>query len=617
MAKCKLCKKKVADNIEYCAECIDKKELISNESYLDDLLNSMQENATRASDIYKRKKGERDSDSPDTVAPLQEELAYSIDSEDVSDFDQYDILKDLDDDIEIRDEDLYGDVLDPLINDDFLNEQTLENEEDQVSDFDIEQNIDNEFLGVDNTEELDYEEDEYFDPFIDDLLEQLDLSDDDIDSVENEISQSKAEEYDLESNSVDDNEIKENDSEYNSLFENNSVDNDQKDMDLAYDEFSDISEFIEEGLGAVDNIEDETVAEGLESAFQADEITPESELLNLLNQFNPDNPIEDDIQAINELLGGIDSNNKQDKAFPEDVGEVFSEALEAVSGLRGIDTVVNDISSEPDSIEASKGKKEKKRKKEKKLGFFASLLEDEDDEVLTPEKKKAKGKKAQVADFDGANDTASNDGKLTEAQKEKKRIKEQKRKAKKEKKKIEIIEIEEVEEGHISRLGTSFVFLFFGVLVMLLLIFTNIFSYTLSIKNATNYFNVNKYTQAYNEVYGIELKDEDIELYDKIMTVMYVNKQLNSYNNHYQMKKYPEALDSLLKGLQRYDKYIELATMLGINTDMDYVRNQIVAELYNVFSLTEEEAITLINSETQAQYSIAVYDVVLERILFY
>ena len=617
MGKCKLCKKKVADNIEYCAECIDKKELISNESYLDDLLNSMQENATRASDIYKRKKGERDSDSPDTVAPLQEELAYSIDSEDVSDFDQYDILKDLDDDIEIRDEDLYGDVLDPLINDDFLNEQTLENEEDQVSDFDIEQNIDNEFLGVDNTEELDYEEDEYFDPFIDDLLEQLDLSDDDIDSVENEISQSKAEEYDLESNSVDDNEIKENDSEYNSLFENNSVDNDQKDMDLAYDEFSDISEFIEEGLGAVDNIEDETVAGGLESAFQADEITPESELLNLLNQFNPDNPIEDDIQAINELLGGIDSNNKQDKAFPEDVGEVFSEALEAVSGLRGIDTVVNDISSEPDSIEASKGKKEKKRKKEKKLGFFASLLEDEDDEVLTPEKKKAKGKKAQVVDFDGANDTASNDGKLTEAQKEKKRIKEQKRKAKKEKKKIEIIEIEEVEEGHISRLGTSFVFLFFGVLVMLLLIFTNIFSYTLSIKNATNYFNVNKYTQAYNEVYGIELKDEDIELYDKIMTVMYVNKQLNSYNNHYQMKKYPEALDSLLKGLQRYDKYIELATMLGINTDMDYVRNQIVAELYNVFSLTEEEAITLINSETQAQYSIAVYDVVLERILFY
>ena len=131
------------------------------------------------------------------------------------------------------------------------------------------------------------------------------------------------------------------------------------------------------------------------------------------------------------------------------------------------------------------------------------------------------------------------------------------------------------------------------------------------------YFNRQKYTQAYNEVYGIELKDEDIELYDKIMTVMFVNKQLNSYNNYYHMRKYPEALDSLLKGLQRYDKYVELATLLGIKTDLDYVRNQIIAELYNVFSLTEEDAMNILNSESQAKYSIAVYDVVLENISFY
>jgi hypothetical protein len=83
------------------------------------------------------------------------------------------------------------------------------------------------------------------------------------------------------------------------------------------------------------------------------------------------------------------------------------------------------------------------------------------------------------------------------------------------------------------------------------------------------------------------------------------------------MKKYPEALDSLLKGLQRYDKYIELATMLGIKTDLDYVRDQIVAELYNVFSLTEEEALDIINSDSLTKYSISVYNVILENISFY
>ncbi len=44
MAKCKLCKKVVADDIEYCEECLDKKDLVSSESYLDDLLNSIQNN---------------------------------------------------------------------------------------------------------------------------------------------------------------------------------------------------------------------------------------------------------------------------------------------------------------------------------------------------------------------------------------------------------------------------------------------------------------------------------------------------------------------------------------------------------------------------------------------
>ena len=60
----------------------------------------------------------------------------------------------------------------------------------------------------------------------------------------------------------------------------------------------------------------------------------------------------------------------------------------------------------------------------------------------------------------------------------------------------------------------------------------------------------------------VSISDEDIELYDKIMTVMYVNKQLNSYNNYYAINRYPEAL-VFIKGLERYDKYIELATLLG------------------------------------------------------
>ena len=58
MAKCKLCKKTITDGTEYCDECVDKKDLLSNESYLDSLLNSVQEETTNLSDIYKKRKSD-------------------------------------------------------------------------------------------------------------------------------------------------------------------------------------------------------------------------------------------------------------------------------------------------------------------------------------------------------------------------------------------------------------------------------------------------------------------------------------------------------------------------------------------------------------------------------
>lgn len=575
MAKCKLCKKLISDGTEYCNECEEKKDLISNESYLDDLLNSVQnKTTTAASHIYKKKKEDQNGDSPDIIVPQKKIEPSFLDPEDLEDFGKYDFMKDFDDPIVISDEDLYGDSI-------TINQ--------------LEPNIDNEFLEMNESDEQSLIEDEQIEPVLDDLLKHLDMVDD------NEGSEDKGD-------------LADNDDSYDN--DDLTYSEDSSDNNDSYD--------INNSVGLDD------INYSLE-----DEISAENELLNLLNQFNPDNQGEDDLQAISDLLGGIDTSNQLSREYPEDVGEVFSEALEAVSDLSDSDQGIQYITPDFDSGEkkATKGKKkkkEKKEKKEKKQGLFAKLFANIDDEDISPEEKKArekavaakeekkknkkkKGKKDQVADKEEGDELPGKGKQEEEPSEDKKKAK----KAKKEKKKkIEILDVD-VDEGHINKKGASIVFLFFGVLVMLLLISTNIFSYSLSIKNATDYFGRQRYTQAYNEVYGIELKDEDIELYDKIMTVMFVNKQLNSYNNYYHMRKFPEALDSLLKGLQRYDKYIELATMLGIKTDLDYVRNQIVAELYNVFSLTEEEALNIINSESQAKYSIAVYDVILENISFY
>ncbi len=170
--------------------------------------------------------------------------------------------------------------------------------------------------------------------------------------------------------------------------------------------------------------------------------------------------------------------------------------------------------------------------------------------------------------------------------------------------------LEEMEKTRINRAGASIVFIFFAMIAVVVIVGTSIFSYSLSIKNAEYEFENDRYTAAYNEIYGLEIKDEDLLLYDRIMTVMYVQKQLNSYNNYYGMGDKPKALDSLLKGLQRYEKYIDLAVDLDVDSDLDSVRKKILTEIDTSFSMTEQEAMEIIQSDSQAEYSKKVYDAV-------
>lgn len=148
MAKCRLCRKLISDGTEYCTDCAEKKDLVANESYLDNLLNSVQSNTTTASDIYKRKKEDHSKNSPDIIEPSNDDKSDFLDPEDLGEFEQYDIMNELDDPIIISNEDLYG-------------ENSLSPS--------IEHNIDNEFLEMNEENEQNLLEDEYIEPVLGDL----------------------------------------------------------------------------------------------------------------------------------------------------------------------------------------------------------------------------------------------------------------------------------------------------------------------------------------------------------------------------------------------------------------------------------------------------------------
>jgi hypothetical protein len=664
MAKCRLCKKEIPEGIEYCSDCLDKKQVKSNESYLDSLLNSVKNSSEPVANAYKKSPAIQAPQNPEPVkvekTPLEEiETEYidtdytdpeNIDPEDLADFNRFDINEDLEDMIVIGDEELYGrdayEAVTPSFPQDEYEDmpETQESKDNPITP-PMTMTADNrsedqpaEFIGEagDREEQMvqsDWDEqpaqaignDQTVQPNgqPDAVEERMDQS---IEQPEEDLSLEPEEEFDPSLGDLlsgfdipegDGNEINEEDRK---LF---------GDMNIT---------------GKNPDIEEENLSE------------EEDDFLSLLNQFGSDDPVHEDVQAISDMLNGNAPVVPPNKLLPSDVGDVFSDALKAVSGLEDdeYDEAVftnpgpKAVSGKEDGKKGKKAKKSKKAKSSKKpekkaktvkgKGLFGKLFGNVVDEeakkaaakekagageaAAAKETKKTKGKKSkkkgaaqepQEPDEAGKRERPAPGEEKQAADKSKK--KEKVKKPKKEKKEIiELIDDYDEVEGRINRLGASIVFLFFGIMVILLLVGTNLFTYSVSIKNANTYFSRHKYTDAYNEVYGIELKDEDIELFDKIETVMFVNKQLNSYNNYFAMKKYPEALDSLLKGLKRYDKYIELATILGISSDLDYVRDQILAELNHVYRLSEKDAVAILDSDSQKDYSVAIYDVVLENL---
>ena len=105
------------------------------------------------------------------------------------------------------------------------------------------------------------------------------------------------------------------------------------------------------------------------------------------------------------------------------------------------------------------------------------------------------------------------------------------------------------------------------------------------------------------------MKAKDMMLYNQVQTVMYVNKELNSYRNYTGIRMYPEALDSLIKGLDKYDRHKADAVDMEVGEDLDKVKNKIVDELQNEYGVTEEEAYELLAIEDQADYSKKVIDI--------
>ena len=135
--------------------------------------------------------------------------------------------------------------------------------------------------------------------------------------------------------------------------------------------------------------------------------------------------------------------------------------------------------------------------------------------------------------------------------------------------------------------------LFVAGVSVLISVLSSGFYYNNSVSLAKDYYSNEQYEKAYDKLSGIKLNGSDKTLYEQASTIMYVQKQYDSYENYMKLNMKTEALDSLIKGVNRYNSLRPQAQELGIDNKFTAVYKQIVLALQDTFKISETEAIGL------------------------
>lgn len=327
--------------------------------------------------------------------------------------------------------------------------------------------------------------------------------------------------------------------------------------------------------------DDVSVSSGENSALnESDEMQPlgdDDDLFSMLN-------LDDQLSSISENLESSDGSGEDASLDMQD--NISSEA----------DGEIKDESGEPSDDVPDKAKK-------KKRTFMEILFgEPDEDDIETEEeiqareakkaekaakKEAAKAAKAEKAEKAKAKKSLD-DAKKKKDDAEKKRIKAEK----KAKKKAEDAANAEPEKK-LNKPMVIFIFSVFLGGVGFLYLSSVDFNYKLAIRQAADYFASQKYRKAYDEIKGVEVKEKDEELKERIYTVMYVERLYESYENNIQLGRHKKALDSLLRGVTKYYEYYDEAKELDIVSDLDYSFAQIQEALQNNYNISVERAMEI------------------------
>ena len=128
---------------------------------------------------------------------------------------------------------------------------------------------------------------------------------------------------------------------------------------------------------------------------------------------------------------------------------------------------------------------------------------------------------------------------------------------------------------------------------MLIQVFGYSINYNSKVNAAKDYFINGEYEKAYNSLSGMNLSGNEETIYNQSKVVMYVQRQYESYLNYRKMNMNTEAINALIKGVDRYQTYRAEGKELGVDDKMKESYDKIINALKDTYKISETEAISL------------------------
>ena len=316
---------------------------------------------------------------------------------------------------------------------------------------------------------------------------------------------------------------------------------------------------------------------------------------------------------------GLDeSEAEKEKEVPDEDDEL----MKILSGT-GEESEIPEVSSE--KAEVTPDDEVKEEKKPKKQGFFAKLskLLFGDDEL---DEEETSGTQAEpvitemsmddmdiLKELEGSSD-GDKKGKKEKKKKEKKKKekapkqpKEKKVKPKKEKKPKPPAEPDNTPP--LPKVPVILVFVMALSILVLVLAGTHLLGYSNSFADASQAFAEGRYSDAFQSVAGEKVKEKDADTYEKYRITAMVSAEYEAYESMMDAKVYDMALDSLIRTVQRYDKYLQDAETYECKGEFDKIESAAETALQQNFGLTAEDARTMYALSDKETYSKEIYKV--------